>query len=525
MKVIGSVCDAVWTNIAAVNKLIGPQCIRMNTTGDFLEYMINGSKIIHYFDAPHLIKSVRNNLLVKNLNHSVPFNQTKYKSAGKIVWNEKSKQQQSASWSDIDDFYSFNKNGLFSLIPKITEEHMNPERRKMKVNLATQVLSGTFGRNMYNCARRKQLSNNNCIGTAAILIFFNDVFDSVNGDGVHEPDKLTGSLKAESKHFKFWDYAIRMLDNMKFTENLKTGKLNQSNVLKHFMTTLKGMREISDRLLKLGFESVSLRRNTKSNPRDFRCAYSTSILNNILTKHSLNANCEADKDQPLLRNLKILFYTENQTDNVSNTDFSASNGAERVEPFLQSQQCYVKEPVKDDGNNAGNMLELDSSDEDSSDDQQQEFSETEALNCISGTVMKKLLVKMKCASCSTSIKFEGKCLEHDSIRKQSSAVQGMMLPKVEFIDSVKSIMLKVKKLLPVLCAEKILMQKLLSGIFSRFYFYRMKNSNLEVIIHIDEQLCLFAYSSLLSCRALNDQTISPKIDQCFHHFKFSSLIF
>lgn len=490
MKVIGSVCDAVATNIAAVNKLIDPNCLRGNTTGNLLEYNINGSKIIHYFDAPHLIKSVRNNLLVKNLNHCVSFNQTKYKSAGKIVWNEKSKQHQLASWSDIEDFYAFNSNGLFSLIPKITEEHINPERRKMKVNLATQVLSGTFGRNMYNCAKRNQLSNNNCIGTAAILIFFNDVFDSVNGDGDYEQDKLTGSVKPGSIHFKFWDYAIRMLDNMTFTENLKTGKPNQSNVLKHFITTLKGMRAISERLFELGFESVSLRRGnqdglenhffiirsycgacTKPNARDFRCAYSTSILNNITTKHSINANCEADKDRPLLKNLKILFNLENKTDNVSN---NASNAADRDEQILQNPQ----EPGKNTNNDNGgeSMLNLDSSDDDSSDVEEQDFSENEALNCVSGLVSKKLLAKLKCASCSDTVKFEGKCLEHDIIRKQSATAPGMILPKVEFINLVKSIILKVKKMLPVMCAEENLMQKLLSGIFLRFHFYQTKYS-------------------------------------------------
>lgn len=469
MKVVGSVCDAVSTNIAAVNKLIDPKCLHGSTAGNLLEYTINGSSIIHIFDPPHLIKSVRNNLLVKNLIHYVSFNETRFKPAGTIVWNEKSKQRRLASWSDIKDFYDFNNNnsnGLFNLIPKITDEHMNPVRRKMKVKIATQVFSGTYGRNMYFCSKRIQLPNNNCTGTAAILLFFNDVFDSLNGDGVPERDKLTGSLNAESKHFKFWEYAIKMLDKMSFTENLKTGKPNQSNVFKHLITTLKGMREISERLFKLGFQTVSLRRgnqdglenhfsiirtlcgsNTKPNARDFRCAYSTSILINLLADHSLNANCEADEDEPMLKNLQILFTQERKTDNDANNDLKVNCEADN-----------------DNDDDAESMLDDVTSNRDSLDIDELNLIENEALNCISGKICKKLLAKMKCLSCSATIEAERKCIEHDIMRKQSSMANGIILPKIEFIDSIKNIVVKVKKMLPVWCAEKNLMYKLRSGI-------------------------------------------------------------
>lgn len=482
MNVVGSVCDAVATNIATVNKLIDPKCLRGNTTGNLLEYSLNGIKIIHYWDAPHLIKSVRNNLLVKDLNHHVSFNQTKYKPTGNIVWNEKSKQHQLASWRDIEDFYKFNNsnNVLFNLIPKITDEHMNPERRKMKVNLATQVFSGTYGRNMHISSKRKQLPNNNCIGTASILLFFNDVFDSLNGDGEPEQDKLTGSINEKSKHFTFWEYAIRMLDTMSFTENLVTGNLNKSNVLKHFMTTIKGMREIAHRLLKLGFESVPLRRGNqdglenyfstirslcaKPNARDFRCAYSTSMLINFFTDHSLNANCEADKDKLLVQNLKILFTDENKVGNSSDD--------ERV-PVQQSTQCFKQEPDK--GNDTDNNVQSKSEDVSAASClEEPAFPENEAQNCISGIICKQLLSKMKCDSCTASVKADGKCVEHEIMRKQSTTAEGIVLPKVVFINSIKRIILYVKKMLPVLCAEKKVMEKILSGTILYFYFQPMR---------------------------------------------------
>lgn len=137
---IGSVCDAVITNRAAVNNLIGPKRLRGDTTGKLLEYTIHGSKICHIFDPPHLIKSVRNNLLVKNLSHIVSFNETKFRSNGAVAWNEKNKHQRTASWKDVSEFYLFNNDsnsGLLNLIPRINDDHINPVQRKMKVNLAT----------------------------------------------------------------------------------------------------------------------------------------------------------------------------------------------------------------------------------------------------------------------------------------------------------------------------------------------------------------------------------------------------
>lgn len=458
---IGSVCDAVSTNRAAVNKLMGVKRQR-NTTGELLEYSINGDKIWHYFDPPHLIKSVRNNLLLKNLTHTVSFNETKFRSNGTISWNEKNKQQRTASWNDVRDFFVFNnkelESGLFNLIPKITDEHINPVRRKMKVSLATQVFSGTYGRNMYLCWKRKQFSNN-CIGTAALLLFFNELFDSVNGDDVPIPDKLIGCLTATSKHFTFWEYAIQMLDTMKFSANLKSGKPNLSQVCKHWISSLKGLRRISEHLLELGFKTVALRRfnqdglenhffkirnncgsNPRPNARDFRNSYTTSIVNNRLSiSTSLHANCEADNDQYMIQSLQTLFSqpSDSHTESKKSTDDSK----------------HVNLEVKSTSKNKMEASLV-------------SFPEDEALNCVSGKICKQLLQKMKCDACTVTVVAtttkKQKIVEHDVMRKQSSPDE-IVLPKVEFINGIKTIVSEIKKKLPLLCAEKNLMQKMLSG--------------------------------------------------------------
>ncbi|KAG4074447.1 hypothetical protein HA402_014399 [Bradysia odoriphaga] len=457
LKVIGSVCDAVATNRAAVNRLMYPNSRRSNTTGMLLEYSINGTILWHYFDPPHLIKSVRNNLLTKDLNHLVSFNELKFRRNGALAWNEKNKQQRTASWKDVDDFYRFNDTGLFNLIPNITPEHMNPVKRKMKVSLATQVFSGTYGRNMYLCAKRKQFLNN-CIGTSAVLLFFNELFDSVNGGNVSPTDKLVGAVTAESEHFKFWEYAIRMLDNMSYTANLTTGRPNQSNVCKHFVSTLKAFRRISEHLFETGVKTIGLRRfnqdglenqffkirsycgsNPKPNARDFRNAYTTSIFNNQMTSHSINANCEADDDKYVLKNLHVL-YGNDTTDDVG------LGSKKKIGECVNANTVPAQTGLFDNT----------------------PFAEDEAQNCVSAKICKQIINKFKCDSCLVTVAVNAstkpiKCIEHDIMRKQSTS-DGIVLPNLEFIKCIKSMLLIVQKMLPDVCSEKNLTMKLLSGI-------------------------------------------------------------
>lgn len=385
---------------------MGRKKSRGSMEGELLEYTINGCKIWHYFDPPHLIKSVRNNLLVKNLIHTVSFNETKFKPVGNIVWNEKNKIQRTASWADIVDFHTLNndeKTGLFNLIPNITPDHLSPERRKMKVCLATQVFSGTCGRNMYLCWKRNQFKKD-CIGTAAILLFFNDLF-------------------------------------------------------KHWLSTLKGIRRICEHLFGLGFTSVGLRRlnqdglenhffkvrsncgsNPKPNARDFRNAYTTSVLNNQISNHSLNANCEDDKGRYMLQNLEILFT---QHKSVSISQGLPQAPGDGNETFVQ----MIKNVLKD--------VDISS----------KSFIENEAQNCISGKICKIVLQKMKCVLCTATVEATKKDIFHDIMRKQSSSDE-MVMPKVEFIACIKIWISRLQCMLPHFCAEKNLIAKVLTGMIT-----------------------------------------------------------
>lgn len=444
---MGSVCDSAATNVAAVNKLIQPGTKNGLPAGNLLEYKINGSNIIHIFDPPHLIKTVRNHLITKNLEHIVGIDERKYNSTGKVYWREKNKKKSTASWIDVKALYELDSKRMIKLLPKITDEHITPKKRKMKVNHATQVFSETFGRNLYFCSKRKQVPNN-CVGTSVILLFFNDLFDSLNGGFTSGNNKLKAPITPESAHFKFWDYAMKMLNSMKFGPNLETGEANRSNVLKHFISALKGMRKLCERLFEMGVSTVSPRQTNQDGlenffgcirsyccsnvvtARSFRSAFSTAIINNLTSKQSINGNCEDDLCKPLLHNLQAMFAV---TDEILNAQNVTSDK-------LQQQITF-------------DLLDL----------EEVQFSENEAKNCTAANIGNKLLKKSKCSDCCNSIRTEPIRLKGVVISQQSSSSDNdQVYPNTQFINTVKSMLSKIEKMLPSFCSEKNLKQKIVN---------------------------------------------------------------
>lgn len=250
MKIIGSVCDQTQTNAAAVNLLVYPNLRKVTQIGQLFSYKVQGNTIIHCFDPPHIIKVLRNNLYSKDLKHFVSdvwdyssLNETQ------VVEND----AKYASWDDIRDFYNINISSTARLLPKITAEHIDPKQKKMKVSTAAQVFSNTFGNIMLYCSKHKQLPRD-FSGTGHILVFFNHLFDSLNGGGKSSLNPLRSAINMQNKEkqFIFWEYAIAMLEKMDFV-NKGTGRVNNnSSVLKKTISTVKGFMELTKLCLSLG---------------------------------------------------------------------------------------------------------------------------------------------------------------------------------------------------------------------------------------------------------------------------------
>lgn len=248
-----STCDQFSVNVSAIHQLMDPNRGKVSA-GGLLSYKIHGVTIIHCFDPPHLIKGIRNNLMTKTLRHRI----THQWSASGPGRSKKCKRTsyRYAKWEHIDRLYRLNLQGSTKL--KLSPEHISPKKYKMKVSYATQVLSRSCGELMHRYADNQLLSRDHS-DTGDVLLFFNNLFDSMNGSREHSADSLKGPVTERSVHFEFWSYALEKLSEMNFLDSV-TGKVtHRTAVLKHFQSTIKGFAEICRKCLQLNMKEISLR--------------------------------------------------------------------------------------------------------------------------------------------------------------------------------------------------------------------------------------------------------------------------
>lgn len=129
LKIVATVCDQGGTNRAAINYLISETyktCAESSVQKRNWGFEIDGEEIIPIYDPPHLLKCIRNNLFTKDVIFNI--DGTTY----------------TASWDHIRALYEYDKkNEEFELqtLVKITQNHIDIERTKMKVSNASQIFS------------------------------------------------------------------------------------------------------------------------------------------------------------------------------------------------------------------------------------------------------------------------------------------------------------------------------------------------------------------------------------------------
>ncbi len=147
--------------------------------------------------------------------------------------------------------------GSKTLLPNITPEHINPDRLKMKVSTAAQVFSLTYGEVLLNASRQNDLERD-CSGTAQALMFFNDLFDSLNGSHKEE-NQFKSPVTKDSIHFKYWEYALDELSKMKFIDKATVKASNRTKNIQNWQSTVRGYRELSKICIGLGMTEIALR--------------------------------------------------------------------------------------------------------------------------------------------------------------------------------------------------------------------------------------------------------------------------
>lgn len=171
------------------------------------------------------------------------------------------------------------------------------------------------------------------VGTAKLLKFFDNLFDSLNGT-LHYPKAgkvLRVAVSENSPHLEYWKKAKRDLRHMYFLKN--NSKLTPPS-LKNWLVTINGIEEIYKDLpreiyflpgrslnqdpLENFFGQLRQKgvRNTNPTPTIFQAYFKSLIISNLDTVHSITANCEEDCTKTLSSIRDFISSTINENNDV-----------------------------------------------------------------------------------------------------------------------------------------------------------------------------------------------------------------
>ena len=149
------------------------------------------------FDPPHLIKLVRNAL----------------GSWQKLVDDEGNL----ICWQHIANLYEHQKKYGFTLANKITKQHVNFEKNKMKVKYAAQLVSNSVANSLLTMCQLKYEGFDNVEGTVKYLRTFDRIFDIMNSRSTAE---YYGKAPLQSRNEQEWKSVFN--DSVRYICNLKT---------------------------------------------------------------------------------------------------------------------------------------------------------------------------------------------------------------------------------------------------------------------------------------------------------------
>lgn len=254
-------------------------------------FLLNGKKIYYIFDAPHLIKCIRNNLLTND-----------------FLYDDKK-----ISWHYIKELFSKQQVNNLKLIPKITEAHIQPNNfQKMRVKYAAQI----FSHSVY--AALSVLIHQNTLpeearATADFVQKMNNIFDVLNSSSVRSTYKFRRAFSFKKYQLEVLEDAITTFSHLKAIDSKKgANNTNRIKTFKNLQITIQSILMLCKDLKEEGFNNVFTRRLNQDclenffgtvrqqggNCQDptaiqFQRAFSKLFLSNML-KNSPNTNCEED---------------------------------------------------------------------------------------------------------------------------------------------------------------------------------------------------------------------------------------
>lgn len=181
--------------------------------------------------------------------------------------------------------------------------------------------------------------------TTEIILFFDRLFDSVNGHTLKPEKSLRVAISHNSPHFPFWERAVKRLQRMRFVDRKNKNQLRDSKILKNWISTIRGIRKLWTILKMYKFKYLKPRilnqdclrhffgqirsfgmRNINPTCTEFESSFKTLLINNLTSPRTVENNSENKIDGSLLFTLKEFVsktedgYNDNSTEDLRTLD-------------------------------------------------------------------------------------------------------------------------------------------------------------------------------------------------------------
>lgn len=169
-------------------------------------FIINGHRIYIILDIPHMEKLIRNALGKLKLF---------YDGSGKIEWRY------------YEQLMNYDKRG-YALTHKLTQNHINFEKRKMKVDLAVQLFSGSTADSIEFLMKQGYKDFKDADKTISLTRLFDKLFDIFNSKTEDHAKRYKRSIcpETEEEIFLFFEIAIETIKNLTF--RAETGEVKKT---------------------------------------------------------------------------------------------------------------------------------------------------------------------------------------------------------------------------------------------------------------------------------------------------------
>uniref|UniRef100_A0A1E1W8R2 THAP-type domain-containing protein n=1 Tax=Pectinophora gossypiella TaxID=13191 RepID=A0A1E1W8R2_PECGO len=205
-------------------------------------FFVNGKKVYQIYDAPHLMKTVRNYFLANNFQFKDCL----------------------AKFEHILQFYEEDKEKSCRFGPKLTNSHINPTRlEKNKTCYATQLLSHTVAAGL-SAYVDFNVIDKSARDTVKFIKLMNNLFDILNSTNLIQNNENRKAFRGEDWQVNILNESLELFQTLTLLD-LNNGQVVTSNVkfINGFQITIRSILLLFEDLKSEGFDCLPTKRLTQ----------------------------------------------------------------------------------------------------------------------------------------------------------------------------------------------------------------------------------------------------------------------